>query len=430
MQILTPRIWFLAVPQSWQAHRQSRARLYRTEDAGAHWRPLSLPEQPSTVRFISRNDGFAGGRQETCRGGHQLWRTRDSGESWHPIEGTCGPPLVAFDAVSSRVLIAAQASTRFSHGRSSTIVRESTNGGTSWRTLWRERAQRVIGVAFTDARRGFAVVERWRPGASGGCGYYSLRATDDGGRTWSPRSLPLSSSVCRSGGTGGGPAIPRAFYGTRHAWAGDEGAGVVWRTSDGGRTWRVSAEPRTLGHTILTTFSLALTKSGLMVGTAAGPAVTKDGETWTLAPEPSFRATKILDRRHRFRGPPRVRLTTGEWYRTTTCTDVWRPTNHDIWLKCASRKWSSEGLVLVTSHDGGRSWQLLRTGSVDVTGFAAVGSREAWAYSEPYSYEDYLDRGVPRRLWHTTDGGATWRRVWIDLPSTTRATWTTQDSHD
>ncbi len=426
VQILTRRTWILAAPQPWEQYPERPAIFYRTNDAGGHWRRFHLPARPSAVRFITSRDGFVGGRQRTCPSGHQLWRTRDGGLTWRPIGGTCGPPLVALDTVSARVLIAAQGSSGFLNGDWSSIVRLSTDGGTSWRTLWRQRNRRVIALAFTDGRRGFVVDERWRSGASGGCSFYRLRTTDDGGRTWSPRSLPLSTSVCASGGTGGGPAIPTAFHGTRHAWAGDEGAGVVWRTSDGGRTWRVSGEPRTLGYTILTGFSMALTDSGLVVGTAAGPAVTRDdGRTWRLIRSPSRRKMEIADRRRRFRGPAYVRLASGRWYGTDTCTRTWRPTNRDIWLECATGKWNLLGLVLLTSHDGGQSWRLLRTRTKYITEFAAVGAREAWAYSQPYSYEDYSSRGVPRKLWHTTDGGATWQRVSVALPPTTQAAWVT-----
>ena len=200
----------------------------------------------------------------------------------------------------------------------------------------------------------------------------------------------------------------------------------MWRTSDGGRTWRASAEPRTLGYTTLAPFSMALTDRGLAVRTAAGPAVSRDGgRTWTLARPPSRVEIEGLERRHRFRSPARIRLTNGRWYRTAWCTNVWRPTERNIWLQCATANVHSRGVVLAKSDNGGRSWRLFRTRAMYISEIAVVGAREAWAYSEPYSIEDYVKRGVPTRLWHTTDGGATWHRVWIALPTPTRVAWVT-----
>jgi len=39
--------------------------------------------------------------------------------------------------------------------------------------------------------------------------------------------------------------------------------------------------------------------------------------------------------------------------------------------------------------------------------------------TEPYHLADYYS-GVPKKLWHTTDSGATWRRVWVSLSRTAR----------
>lgn len=424
VQVFSSSTWILAVPSRYYPSR--RAAVYRSQDAGHSWRQLSLPVQASAVRFITPRVGFAGGRQTKCRGGHQLWKTTDGAVTWRPLRGTCGSPLVALDAVSTRVLLAAQGSDDYSTGRNWSTVRQSMDGGSTWQTLWHEPNWKVIRLAFADARHGLVVEEQWHPGASGGCGFFRLRSTTDAGRTWSVRALPLSTSECTSGGTGGGPALPTAFSGTRYAWAGDEGAGVVWRTSDGGKTWRVSAHPQTLGYTILTGFDLALIDGGLVAGTAAGPAFSRDnGRTWRLVPEPSFKKVELASQRHRFRGPANVHLRTGQAYRTDGCRSVWRPTNRNVWLQCTPGEYNSLGFVLLTSNDGGGTWTLMRAPKRYITGFAAVGAREAWAYSSPWSYDAYSKYGEPRRLWHTTDGGATWERAWIVLPPKTRAAWVT-----
>jgi photosystem II stability/assembly factor-like uncharacterized protein len=68
----------------------------------------------------------------------------------------------------------------------------------------------------------------------------------------------------------------------------------------------------------------------------------------------------------------------------------------------------------------------MRAPRVYITGFAVVGPREAWAYSSPYSYDAFSKYGEPNRLWHTTDGGATWYRAWIVFPQSVPAKWLTR----
>src|SRR5262249_39732387 len=130
--------------------------------------------------------------------------------------------------------------------------------------------------------------EGWHPGTAGGYVCPRLRATVDGGRTWTLRALPFSTRWSCYDAAGGGSRVPTAFSGARYAWSGDAGGGVIWRTTDGGRTWRVTADPKSLGYTELD-WSLAQGRSGPVVQTAAGPARTiNDGLTWFPGREPSW----------------------------------------------------------------------------------------------------------------------------------------------
>jgi len=395
----------------------------------------------------------------------------------------------------------------------------STDGGRSWRVLWRERRWQVVRLAFADAEHGFVVDELYHPGAGGGYYCPRLRATADAGRTWSSRTIAYYNRECDSAGSGGGPQVPSAFLGTRYAWAGDDGAGVVWRSSDGARTWRVSAEPRSLGLMELTSRDLAGAAGALTVQTAAGPASSSDGgRTWKPSAWPSDRAIALGERRGAYLAPGRtdrlipmvtpdggktwrrLRLprglrapvvdvaftsardglvATGEfprpkiavfathdggrtWRRiplpvgvreatsaslgpgiavitryearpmiTTDegrtwrafgfaaddCETVSRPSEADIWVQCAT--WGKPKVALLTSRDGGRTWRL-RTARIYLPGLVAVGGGEAWALSEPY-YEAAFRAGMARKLWHTTDGGATWRQVSVSLRPNARA---------
>lgn len=43
-----------------------------------------------------------------------------------------------------------------------------------------------------------------------------------------------------------------------------------------------------------------------------------------------------------------------------------------------------------------------------------TGRHEAWVVTEPVG-QSQIHSGVPKRLWHTTNDGETWSRVWVDL---------------
>jgi photosystem II stability/assembly factor-like uncharacterized protein len=471
------------------------------------------------VRFATPSVGFAGARGWECRRVFQLWRTSDGGETWHPVPGTCGPPLTDLNAVSEQLLFAAQSKDEYP-GPARSVVRRSTDGGRSWRVLWRERGRRVVRLAFADAQRGFVVDELYHPGAGGGIYCPRLRATADAGRTWSSRTIAYYNRECDSAGSGGGPQVPSAFLGTRYAWAGGDDAGVVWRTEDGARTWRMSAEPRSLGSMELTVRDLAGAAGALTVQTAAGPASSSDGgRTWKPSGWPSDRAIALAERRGaylapgrtadrwiamvtpdggktwrrlrlprglrapvvdaaftsardglvatgefprpkiavfathdggrtwrriplpvgvreatsaslgpgvavitRYEAPPMITTDEGRTWRAfgfaaDDCEAVSRPSEADIWVQCAT--WGKPKVALLTSRDGGGRWRL-RITRIYLPGLVAVGGGQAWAVSEPY-HEAAFRAGMPRKLWHTTDGGATWHQVWVSLSPNARA---------
>jgi photosystem II stability/assembly factor-like uncharacterized protein len=518
LHALTPRIWVLSRPLE-NAYPVRPAAVFRSTDAGRHWRRLTLPRGAVRVRFASAALAFVGARGPECLRAFQLWRTSDGGETWHSLPGTCGPPLTDLNAVSEQVLFAAHSSDDYP-GPARSVVRRSTDGGRSWQVLRRERGRRVVRLAFADARRGFVVDELYTPGAGGGTSCPRLRLTADGGRTWMSRTIAFGNRDCDSAGSGGGPQVPTVFLGTRYAWAGDDGAGVVWRTDDGAHTWRVSAEPRSLGLMELVGRALAGAAGALTVQTAAGPVATSDGgRTWKPSHWPSDRAIALAQGRgaylapgrshdrevpmvtpdggrtwRRLRLPPGLTapvvdvafttardglIATGEygsselavfathdrgrtWRRiplpagareatsvslgpgvavvtrrdarpviTTDegrtlrafgvaadrCATVARPSSADIWVQCS--RWGKPNAALTTSRDGGQTWTL-RTARVSLAGLVVVSGGEAWAVSDPYR-EAAFRAGIPRKLWHTTDGGATWHQVWTAPTPNARA---------
>jgi photosystem II stability/assembly factor-like uncharacterized protein len=510
LQVVTPTTWITALA----GYGQPGNVLFRTEDAGRHWRRLKLPLGTGFVRFASASLGFAGAPSPSCSP-NALWRSINGGASWHVIHGTCGPPLIDVDPVSERIVFAVQSDTAWSTNRPPGVIRRTIDGGESWSVQWRSKGYGILEAAFSDAESGFVVDQRWYPGTSGGYVCPRARATEDGGRTWSLRALPYSTRGACMDAAGGGSRLPTAFVGARYAWAGDEGGGVVWRTTDGGITWRVTAEPRTLGQTELD-WSLQRATTGPVVETAAGPIRTHDrGSSWFPARSVSrkedalasglvsylkyvgprggvwssavmvtsnegrswrrirlpgnrlhgadaaafrtpnhgvvelqsgiyttrdggatwkqLREPKSLPSRPIFslgpgiivtssnekggRTPPMLTTDGGKSWRRVGepgdgCGIGSRPGEHDIWLQCQRGPYDDPTVVLLISHDAGKTWTR-RTRQMHTT-IVVTGQHEAWAVTEPY-HQSELVRNIPKRLWHTTDDGSTWRRAWVAL---------------
>jgi photosystem II stability/assembly factor-like uncharacterized protein len=443
IQPLTPAIWVLSRPRD----SSKPATLFRSADAGRHWRRVGLPRGADLVRFAAPALGFASARGASCPRARQLWRTVDGGRTWSAMPDTCGPPLAAVDVVSARLLFVAQADNdERAHPRS--VVRRSSDGGRSWRTLWRERRRQIIRLDFVDARHGWLVENE--PHAGGYAVYTRLHTSTDGGRTWSRRSLPYALSPFASGSFNGAVAAA-AFFGTRRAWAGDSAAGIVWRTVDGGSTWRASAEPGSLGAPESpASVKPTLSSPGQTVTllTAAGPVATRDGgRTWALARRPSRRAIALGTRRGGY--VARGRIQTAEGHRVPSPRALRRGGAGDVaftsardGLVAAGDPYDAHRPVFAT-HDAGGTWHKVPmpwAGSPPIVlgpGIIVVdsGSRARISTDEGRSWHSFalpansLDCGVQRPsdadIWVTCDtgvlltshdGGNTWTRRTAETP--------------
>jgi photosystem II stability/assembly factor-like uncharacterized protein len=160
-----------------------------TSDAGSSWRAATPPGLAATdiraVRFVDSRTGFAVGLSGTERQGFGLWRTTDGGVTW------TSSPLPAPTAVD---------------------------------------VSAPISVAATDALHWFVGLSLQQ--GLGRVGPGVLLASSNGGRTWSRRVLP---------GSG-----PTAFTTPMQGWLAPTDGGL-YRTRDGGRTWRSVAVPAPAG---------------------------------------------------------------------------------------------------------------------------------------------------------------------------------------
>ena len=145
--------------------------------------------------------------------GHVLVST-DDGANWRQSRVPTRALLTAVHMHDER--------TGWAVGHDAVILR-TRDGAETWTLVhWAPEEERpLLDVWFRDERTGFAV---------GAYGYFL--ATEDGGETWSPRSVSdddfhLNALV---------PAVPRRLYIAAEA-------GVVYRSDDGGLSWRRIASP-------------------------------------------------------------------------------------------------------------------------------------------------------------------------------------------
>ncbi len=88
--------------------------------------------------------------------------------------------------------------------------------------------------------------------------------------------------------------------------------------------------------------------------------------------------------------------------------DVSRPADADLWVLCTDGYERRRQTVLLTSRDGGQTWVRRNTPMTLAANIAAVSGNEAWAALA-------VGQDMPAALRRTTDGGATWRQVWVTL---------------
>ncbi len=292
------------------------------------------------------------------------------------------------------------------------IVLRSTDGGATWEPVVDPLfdADPPMSVQFESADHGRML------GQSG-----TTYVTDDGGATWAVVGREPTPPVAFQ-------ALTRAPDGT--VWAvgstgdGDEGgAGVVWRSVDGGATWEALDDPL-FGAAGFTQVVAVAGGEAWVAGDGGRILHTSDaGQTWRQQPTgvgSSFTGLAFSDAEHGWAVSPGMR---GTVLRTTDGGDHWRLTavgareryftvlasGTEIWLggMAYRSECEEEGPGLVThSTDGGVTWTTTPAGPRAILDLAMPGGGQGWAVSG-LSY--WWDSGGV--LLHTTDGGATWTQA-------------------
>lgn len=236
------------------------------------------------VSAVSALVAWAAGTQGT------YLRTTDGGATWQAatVPGAADldfRDVEAFDADTAYLL-------SIGEGERSRIYK-TTDGGRRWSLQYVNRDPQgfLDAMAFWDANHGLALGDPLD-------GHFLMLETRDGGATW--QELPIESRPVALAGeaafAASGTCI--AAQGTSNVWFVTGGvASRVFRSTDGGRTWAVSATPVPSGSQSGGIFSVAFSdaKHGVVVGgdykkegeARDNTAMTDDGgRTWRRAKGP------------------------------------------------------------------------------------------------------------------------------------------------
>jgi photosystem II stability/assembly factor-like uncharacterized protein len=340
----------------------------KSTDAGRTWRRSGLRPSPGGGRgsafwagwvfSIAVDPADSRNVYATTRGLRKTvaFRSRDAGATWQAMRPSTLRNMREIHAAGSGVLYTAGSYYR----EVPDGVLRSTDGGATWRSM----LDGVWSIAVDPNRAGTV----WAVGE------HVLRVTRDGGMTWrSPGIAPVD----------GFPAITLDPRSPRTLYLSTPQNGV-YRSVDGGRTWRPFGANARPGRGPRLTELLAIdprTPATLYAGDGSGVVATMDGgATWRRADAGvvASHVTRIVPAA----GNPTT-IYTGGWIERG---GVWR------------------GATLSRSDDRGHTWKALQNGG---TGAVAWQTNTGSLAVDPRDHRHVL---VGRRgeIIGSRDGGATW----------------------
>jgi photosystem II stability/assembly factor-like uncharacterized protein len=259
-----------------------------TTDAGAHWKAATVAGAETLdfrdVEAFDSNAAFllASGEGAASR----LYKTADGGQHWtllftNPDEKGFFDALAFWDRAHGIIL--------GDPVKGSFAIFTTGDGGVTWQ---RQQTAAALPDEGAFAASGTCLVvkgarEAWF--ATGGPGAGRVFRSVDGGKTWSVAPTPLSGESKSAG------IFSLAFANSKHGIAvgGDyqkprESARTAAVTDDGGKTWRAPRGGGLTGYRSGVVFMLRNTE--IAVGTGGTDVSTDGGDSWRSVSESSFNA--------------------------------------------------------------------------------------------------------------------------------------------
>ncbi len=250
ISLLSPRVGFVGLGDS-ASSLNGRAELVRTTDGGATFTdlgPRTAPDtEPDSIFFLDRTHGwFATFSVVTL--GEIIYRTRDGGRTWRGFAA----PVHALAAGSGDSLQFISPSRGWLVDTQPTAPAEdlyaTTDGGATWHRVASFGPRRPGGPGVLPEMGRIEFEPNGRTGWLGG-GMFSrtLFKTSDGGRTWRRAGLRLPGSALAGLPAVFGPRVVEPVTVDHHG----EAELRSYASSDGGRTWSLTSALPAAGRVCL-----------------------------------------------------------------------------------------------------------------------------------------------------------------------------------
>ncbi|MGE5243853.1 MAG: VPS10 domain-containing protein [Betaproteobacteria bacterium] len=387
--------------------------VFKTVDGGVHWRPIfddepvqsigSLAVAPSDPNIVWAGTGEAWIRSHISIG-QGIYRSTDAGRTWAlmGLEKTGRIGRVIVDPTNPDVVFACALGTAYGPQPERGVFRTADGGRTWQRTLFVDEKTGCSDLAMDPGNPRILFAGMWqieihtwgRESGGPGSGLFMSR---DGGLTW--KKLTGHGLPTRPVGKVM-PAIahsdPRRVYATIETgdgvpWHGQPtDRGQVWRSDDGGETWRmVSADRNAMGRAAY---------YGRM-------AVSTDNENETYFLNASF--SKSIDGGVTLVPQRGLEAPGGD--------------HHDMWID------PTDGNRMIVGHDQGlsisetrgRTWLKLRLPNAQIYHVTVDNQIPYQVYGNKQDGPSYrgpsnsrldegggpFSRGIPRAMWHAIGGG-------------------------
>jgi photosystem II stability/assembly factor-like uncharacterized protein len=388
--------------------------LAHTTDSGRTWSIVAIPSGfvPAHLSCRTALDCLVLGIQRTSEGTTRVLVTTDGGKTWS------GSALPGSPLSEAAVCVSATSCYATAGGSGPYELFHSMSGGASWQLLWRFPADvQLVSVACptgteclvggsigaAGSERAYLSITR-----NGGASWGAIRVpspwpvealscpslshcvalvginesggalvSDDGGSSWQAATLPSTAGVAQQALTcpspqvcvaGGSSASQISAPGT----LGTLGIGLTWSSSDGGKHWRITAQPAGTSATgIVCMTATECVMTGASANGTVVSAVTDDGVTWTDHAVPGV-----------------------DWIGKPSCPSAGR---------CFAIAQSARGTILLSSSDGGVSWAIRHSFGDKIYAFTSqidCPSTEACDVLFPNEISDQFR--------YSADGGLTW----------------------
>ena len=338
-----------------------------TTDGGAHW-TTTVPKLPTlgtsaySEYYLDGDYGWiaqAVGSPAACSDHVVVYRTIDGGSSWDRIASVTVPPTspaaewsLGIDFLDSK------------HGwlyASTGVLFRTDDGGAHWGAVGTIASAKPSGctagpgVHFTTSTDGWLGLHCYDNSSQNNTpGPYRLLVTRDGGATWAVQTVAASVLTYDS--------VAPTFFDVRHGYIWDPGYSMLAVTSDGGRSWSVRTLPISGYPCVGKGGTSGFCTNDAIFGMSFLDATHGWALIGTISLPPGGKGSGPIDVAYRFVRTSNGGLTWTVYSRLPTTTSPDGASTSLQFIDSTDAYWLN-GTKWLVSHDGGRTWALVFTGT-------------------------------------------------------------------